>query len=446
MADSRKVLIVDVEPNSIREFSEILSEDGYEVYESSDVEKVIDMIPRNDISAIITESTMHRGDGTHLFQYVTENHPEIPVILLTAQGKDDHASPEMIQSAFCYLRKPPDYLCLKRMLDRAVEQRLLKKELRYLRESLLFENMHYRIIGNTIEMLRILEIIEAIRDSDSNVLISGETGAGKELIARAITNGAKNGGPFVVFNCAAIPKELVESELFGWEQREFSGLYAERIGKIEEASRGTLFLNEIGHLELSMQSKLLRVFQEKYLQRLGSSRRIKTDFRLISSTKYDLRSEVQNGNFREDLFHRISQVEIKVPPLRERKEDIPLLVSTFMNEFCSRDNKSLTVPDRTMKIFKDYDWPGNVRQLRNIVERAVMLASADKITQKELPDELFVQKKLMTNGNLLKTLRELEMEALKDALQACKGNKSKASRMLGISRKAMYKRLRECRP
>jgi DNA-binding NtrC family response regulator len=309
----------------------------------------------------------------------------------------------------------------------------------------LFENMQYRIIGNTIGMLRILEVVEAVKDSDSNVLISGESGTGKELIARTIANSTKNRGPFIVFNCTAIPKELVEAELFGWEQRDFSDHYSERMGKLEEASRGTLFLNEIGQLELSMQAKLMRVFQEKYIQRLGSSRRIKTNFRLISSTKYDLRNEIQNGNLREDLFHRISQVEIKVPPLRERKEDIPLLVATFLNEFCARDNKLLSVPDKSMKIFKDYDWPGNVRQLRNIVERAVMLASGDKITHKELPEEVFVQKKLTTNGNLLKTLRELEREALKDALEACKGNKSKASRMLGISRKSMYKRLREIR-
>jgi len=445
MSDSRKVLIADGEPDSIRGFSEILSEDGYEVYESSDVEKVIDMIPVNDISAIIAESSMHRGDGTHLFQYVTENHPDIPVILLTASGSDEHAFSEMVQNAFCYLRKPPDYHCLKGMLDRAVEQRILKKELRYLRESLLYENMQYRVVGNTIEMLRIFDIIDAIKDSDSNVLISGETGTGKELIARTIAKSAKNRGTFIVLNCAAIPKELVESELFGWEQRDFSDLYTSRKGKLEEALQGTMFLNEIGHLELSMQAKLLKVFQEKYIQRLGSSRKIKADFRLISSTKYDLRNEVQNGNFREDLFRRVSQVEIKVPPLRERKEDIPLLVSTFMNEFCARENKSLIVPDKTMKTFGNYDWPGNVRQLRNIVERAVTLASGNKITQKELPEELYVQKKLISGGNLLKTLRELEMEALKEALQACKGNKSKASRILGISRKAMYKRLREIR-
>lgn len=446
MADNRKILIVDREPDSIREFSEVLSEYGYEVYESSDVEKVIDMIPGTDISAIIAESTMHRVDGTHLSQYVTENHPDIPVILLTSNGNHDHAFSEMVQNAFCYLRKPPDYDCLKGILERAVEHRSLKKELRYLRQSLLHENMQQRIIGNTVGMLRILEVIDAIKDSDSNVLITGETGTGKELIARTIAQSAKNRGPIIALNCAAIPKELVESELFGWEQREFSDLYTRRKGKLEEASQGTMFLDEIGHLELSMQAKLLRVFQEKFIQRLGSSRKIKADFRLIASTKSDLKHEVQNGNFREDLLRRISQVEIRVPALRERKEDIPLLVSTFMHEFCARENKSVTVSEKIMKTFGAYDWPGNVRQLRNIVERAVSLASGEKITQKELPDELYAPKKITSGGNILRTLRELEMDALKEALQTCKGNKSKASRMLGISRKAMYKRLRECRP
>jgi len=443
MLDGRQVLIVDDEPDSIREFAEMLSQDGYDICTSSDAEKVIAMIPGNGIAAIITDDRMHCEDGTQLCEYITGNHPDIPVILLTAGRTDERAFSAMTPGVFCYFNKPPDYLCLKGILDRALEQRSLKKELQSLKRTRFDDNMRYRIVGNTIEMRRIFEIIEAVKDSDSNVLIYGETGSGKELIARAINNHGKKDGPFIPLNCAVMPKELIELELFGLEKEALSGTFSKRMGKFEEASEGTLFLDEIGDLELSLQAKLLRVLQEKDIQRLGSSRKIKVDFRLMSSTKRDLKKEIQNGNFREDLFYRINQIEITVPPLRERKDDIPLLVLSFLNELCAREKKALSVSDKAMKTFADYCWPGNVRQLRNVLERAVILATGDKITHRELPEELLSFKRGTTSSNSLKTFRELEMEALKDALHACKGNKSKASRILGISRKAIYKRLRE---
>jgi DNA-binding NtrC family response regulator len=444
MYNKREVLIVDDEPNSARAFSEVLTEEGYDVYESANVETAIDMIQRNDIAAIITDSKMRCGDGTQLFEYVRENHPDIPVILLTASKTDEHAFLAMSRKAFCYFKKPPDYLCLKGMIDRAVEQHSLKKEVQILKNRLVYDHMRYRIIGNTAGMLRIFNIIEAVKDSDRNVLVCGEAGSGKELIARTINNCREKGGPFIVFNCAAMPKELIDSELFGWDKGVFSGTHTRRTGKFEEASSGTLFLDEIGELELSLQAKLFRVIQEKELEPPGSSRNKKVDFRLISSTKRDLKKEVKDGNFREDLFYRINQIEIAVPPLRERKDDILLLFSAFMNEFCIKDRKALTISDKVMKALENYSWPGNVRELRNVVERAVILATGDKITLKEIPEELLSFKRATANiNNPLKTFRELEMEALKDALQACKGNKSKASRLLGISRKAMYKRLRD---
>jgi two-component system response regulator HydG len=330
------------------------------------------------------------------------------------------------------------------MIERAVEQYSLKKELQILKNRLVCDPRRYRMIGNTPEMLRIYKIIEAAKDSDSNVLVIGEAGSGKELIARTINNCGEKRGQFIVFNCAAMPKELIESELFGVEKGFFSNVHSMKTGKFEEASSGTLFLDEIGDLEPSLQTKLFRAIQEKELQPEVSSRRKKDVFRLISSTKRDLKKEVKDGSFREDLFHRISQIRIVVPPLRERKDDILLLSSAFMNELCTKEKKALTISDEVMKVFENYNWPGNVRQLKNIIERAVILATGDKITLKEIPEELHSFKKTMTTGNNpLKTFRELEMEALKDALQACKGNKSKASRILGISRKAMYKRLRE---
>jgi two-component system response regulator HydG len=289
------------------------------------------------------------------------------------------------------------------MLDRAVEQRWLKKELESLKNRLAGENMRYRIIGNTVDMFRIFEVIEMIKDSDSNVLVCGEAGSGKELIARTINNSGERGGPFIAFNCAAMPKELIEAELFGWEKGVFPDAFSKRMGKFEEASSGTLFLDEIGDLELSLQAKLFRVIREKDHQYPESNKKNKIDFRLISSTKRDLKKEVKNGNFREDLFYRINQIEITVPPLRERKDDIPLLFSSFVNEFCTRDRKKLMISDRVMKAFENYFWPGNVRQLRNVAERAVILAAGDKITLRELPEEVLSGMKMPTNNNELGT-------------------------------------------
>ncbi|MDH4232441.1 MAG: sigma-54 dependent transcriptional regulator [Nitrospirota bacterium] len=445
MRDRKKVLIVDAEADSIRAFSEMLSKDGYDVFGLTEAEAdtAINEIPEYDIAAVITDAGMHCRDGTQVFDYVKENHPAIPVILLTGHGNDGHAFSALTRGAFCCFKKLPEYTCLKGVLDRAVELRSLKKEVEALKKGLPDENLLYRIIGSSGEMRKIIEIIEAVKDSDSNVLIHGEAGSGKELIARAISGCRKKKGPFISLNCSVMPEELIAEELFGREKESFPGAFSRKTGKFEEAFGGTLFLDEIGYLGLSLQAKLLKVLQEKDVRRPGNNRKTRADFRLLSSTKRDLKKEAQQGNFMEDLLNRINQIEINVPPLRERKDDIPLLVSAFFNEFSAREQKVLTISDKVMKMFENFYWPGNVKQLRNVVERAVMLARGDKITPRDLPEELLSTRRPSANCNALKTFRELEKEALKDALEFCKGNKSKASRLLGISRKAMYKRLRE---
>jgi transcriptional regulator with PAS, ATPase and Fis domain len=249
--------------------------------------------------------------------------------------------------------------------------------------------------------------------------------------------------PFIAVNCAAIPKELIESELFGYERGAFSGAVSRRTGKIEEAADGTLFLDEIGELELSLQAKLLRVLQEKEIERLGSNKKMRVNFRLISSTNRNLINDIKTGNFRGDLFYRINVVPIEIPPVREREGDIPLLTTEILREFCVRENKLCTLSDDVLKIFKEYSWPGNVRQMRNVIERAVVLLSGTTITKKELPEELLRSQSPAAKKEIVMPLKELELQAIKDALSNCKGNKSKAARQLGISRKAFYKRLRE---
>lgn len=440
-----KVLIVDDEPNALKVLSAILTESGHNVIEAPDVDKAIRILQKEDISAIITDMKMPGKDGLHLFDYSSENHPDIPVIFLTAYGTVESAVHAITRGAFYYFIKPPDYPKLKSIVARAVEQSQLKKEIKLLKERLEIEKK-YHLSGNSPEMLRILETIEAIKNSASSVLVCGETGTGKELVARALHfKSSRSNKPFVAVNCAALPKELIESELFGYEKGAFTGAASRRIGKFEEASGGTLFLDEIGEIDIALQAKLLRALEEREIERLGSNNKIKVDFKLISSTNRDLRKEVETGKFREDLFYRMNVVQITLPPLVERKDDIPLLSSEFLKEFCLREAKILKFSDEVMKIFYDYSWPGNIRELKNVIERAVVMTKKGSITSKVLPDELLSHYNKTPAQKVLsaKPLKDLQFKAVKDALAECNGNKSRTAKILGISRKALYKKLEE---
>ncbi len=435
------VLIVDDEPNALKVLSAILSDEGYGVVQSGDVDTATQLICRQSVDAVITDIRMPGKDGLCFFDYMKKNYPEIPVIFLTAYGTIEAAVAAMTRGAFHYFTKPPDYPLLKSVLAKAVEHRGLQKGANPQKGEP--NERPCNIIGNSDEMRRLFETIESVKASPSNVLICGETGTGKELIARALHD--KETGkrtPFIAVNCAAIPKELIEVELFGCERGAYTGAVSRRTGKFEEAEDGVIFLDEISELDLSVQAKLLRVLQEREIERIGSNKRIKVGFRLISATNRDLSEEVKKGRFREDLYYRINVIEIKVPPLRERRDDIPLLALTFLKEFCTQEKKKIDLSVDAMQAFKEYHWPGNVRQLRNIIERAVVLSRDDSITLTDLPSEfrLFGE-----NPNVVaasgKTLREVENQAIKQALQKCKGNKSLTAKMLKISRKALYKRL-----
>ena len=442
-----RVLIVDDEPNALRVLSAILAEEGYHIVSSDNVEKAITMIQQVDVDAVITDLKMPGKDGMDLFEHISGTYPDIPVIFLTAYGTVESAVSAMTRGAFYYFIKPPDYMNLKGILIRAIEQRRLKREVESLKLRLLDEGYRHRLIGTNPEIRRIFETIESIKESSTSVLIWGETGTGKELIARALHNSSsRKERPFVAVNCAAMPKDLIEAELFGYEKGAFTGAFARRTGKFEEAAEGVIFLDEISELELSLQAKLLRVLQEREIERLGSNKKIKVNFRLISSTNRDLRTWVSEGKFREDLFYRINVIDIKVPSLRDRRDDIPLLASSFINEFCVREKKELTVTAEVLRIFQEYSWPGNVRQLKNIIERAVVLSQGKVITPSALPEEFMSVRKQKAAQNTIRTLKDMETQALRDALHVCNGNKSKACRVLGISRKAFYKRLKDLLP
>jgi len=357
----------------------------------------------------------------------------------------DTAVHAMKNGAFHYFTKPPDYSRLKQYLAGAIKKRQQQRDLEKMRNGRAGEP------GRLLECGRgsrgILESIRSVRDSESNVLICGETGSGKEVAARTLHfSGKRRDMPFVAVNCAAIPRELLESELFGSEKGAFTGAVARKNGKFEEAAGGTLFLDEIGEMDLALQAKLLRVIEEKKVERLGSNCEIAVDFRLVCSTNRDLEECVREGRFRNDLYYRINVIKIAIPPLRERADDIPILASEFLREFCRREEKVVSVSDRAMGILRDYHWPGNIRQLRNVMERAVVLARGNVITPGELPGELRSHLRKSRNLSSPATLRQMEMQAVRDALRWCEGNKSMAAKMLGISRKAFYKRLSEMSP
>jgi two-component system response regulator HydG len=440
---SGTVLIVDDEPNALKVLSAILTNEGYAVLQSNSVDASIEMMQAHDIDVVVTDIRMPGKDGLTLFEHIQKHSPDIPVIFLTAYGTVEAAVDAMTHKAFYYFIKPPDYTKLKGIIARAAEQRSLKREIGLLKERLFTEDKRTGLIGRTPEMLRILDIVNAIKDSVSSVLICGETGTGKEVIARQLHNySSRKNHSFVAVNCAAIPRELMESELFGYEKGAFTGAIGRRIGKFEEANGGTILLDEIGELDLSLQAKLLRIIQERELVRIGSNRSIPINFRLISSTNRDLKKDVENGNFREDLFYRINVVRIDVPPLRERRDDIPLLVAEFIKEFCAAENKLLNLSEGIMDIFSAYSWPGNIRQLRNVMERAVVLARGSSITLRDLPEEIITHLQPLESAKV-RPLKEVESQVVIDALKECRGNKSKAARLLGISRKAFYRILSE---
>jgi len=439
---SKTVLVVDDEPNAIKVLSAILMEEGYHVLSSMSVDHAMGVIKSRDIDAVITDMKMPGKDGFQLFTYVSEHHPHTPVMFLTAYGSVESAVNAMTCGAYYYFIKPPDYPKLKDVLARAIEQHATRRQFDNLKRRAGEQNGLYRITGSAPAMDRIAKTIETVKDSDSSVLIQGETGTGKEVVACNLHYFSKRfNKPFVALNCAAIPRELLESELFGYEKGAFTGALQSRMGKFEEASEGTMFLDEIGELELSVQAKLLRVLQEREIERLGTNKKFKVSFRLVSSTNRDLKREVEQGRFREDLYYRLNVVKIDVPPLRERSQDIPLLANEFLNEFSLRENKPFSFTDEVMNIFIRHDWPGNVRQLRNVIERAVVLAACERITVQELPDEFQCHRPVTTPFCAIQPLKDLEHQAIVEALHAFNGNKSKAARNLGISRKTFYKRL-----
>jgi len=440
-----KVLIVDPEANARRVLQAIIEGEGYATVLAEDYESALSLLASEEVGVVVTDVKLRDKSGFDLFGYVKQHHADVSVIFLTAFGSVESAVEAMTCGAFYYFIKPPDYPIFKGILSRALEQRHLKKELELLRIRLEDNQSVPPMIGNNPSIRKIHHLIDIVKDTDSSVLLTGETGTGKDVVARRLHFlGARRTEKFVPLNCAAIPDNLLEAELFGSEKGAFSGSVDRRIGKLEEADGGTLFLDEIGEMDQALCAKLLRALQEKEIERLGSNRRIKVNFRLISSTNRDLASEVRSGLFREDLYYRINVVEIQMPPLRERQDDIPHLAVAFLRESCARENKLLEFDPGAMRALCAYSWPGNIRQLKNVVERTVVLCAGPKISLKDLPGELFSKTGDYSSLPVFsQTLKDIEADAVRRALERFSGNKSRAADQLGISRKALYKKIRD---
>jgi two-component system, NtrC family, response regulator AtoC len=386
---------------------------------------------------------MGEKDGMEVLRFFKKNAPETTVILITAFGSIETAIEAIREGAYDYISKPFKLDEIKFTIQRALEQRRLIQENKYYRQELLDKYQFKNVIGRTSQMFQVYKTIAKVADTKSTVLLCGERGTGKELIARSIHyNSQRSTRPFIPVDCASLVETLIESELFGHVRGAFTGASSAKRGLFEEADQGTLFLDEVGNLGLSMQSKLLRFLQEYEIKRVGGTESIKVDVRVIAATNQPLEPLVKSGKFREDLFDRLNVVTITLPPLRERKEDIPLLANHFLQKFSEENHKNIShISPEALGILTQYSWPGNVRELEHTIERAVIFSIHPIILPEDLPTKMFEEIKgpeiLIPEKQL--SLKELEKRYILKVLQETGGNKKKASEILGIDRATLYR-------
>lgn len=434
-----KILIVDDEKNILKGVSMTLKESGYDIETALSSEEAIEKFNQNSFNLIITDLKLPGKSGIELLAYTKSKDPDIPVIMITAFGTIENAVEAMKKGAFNYLTKPINPDELMTLTSEALEKYELRKENTTLKSELRQKYTFSNIIGKSAGMQEIFDIITMISKTQSSILIIGESGTGKELVARAIHYDSDRAeSPFVTIDCASIPSEIMESELFGHEKGAFTGAHEKKIGLLEHANKGTVFLDEIGELDRNLQKKLLRFLQEREIMRVGGINRIKLDIRIIAATNKDLEAEVKRNKFREDLFYRLNVVTIKIPPLRDRKDDIPLLANHFLDKLNEIEGKLIQgFDDEVMNVFQKYDWPGNVRELENVVERAYVLCPNVKINTKylhaKLVDLILEKKDEFDELNLLDTEKQLIIKALNKT----SWNQSKSAEILGISRKQL---------
>jgi len=452
MSSRNTILVVDDDNAHRTMLYTLISGWGYEVTQADDGATAIEKVKEQSYDLVLMDVRMVKVSGLEALEQIKSFNPAIPVIIMTAYSSVDTAVDALKQGAHDYLTKPLDFDKLKITIARSMEHTRLKEENRLLKESLGKHFDRQNIIGQSPAMVNLLETVAQVAPSEATALITGESGTGKELIAGAIHfNSSRKDGPFVKINCAAITETLLESELFGHEKGAFTGADRRKEGRFYQAHRGSLFLDEVSEMSLTMQVKLLRVLQEREFTRVGGEKTIQVDVRIIAATNKDLPELIGQGKFREDLYYRLNVVDLEIPSLRKRREDVPLLAQHFLQIFAAQNHKEIKgFTPQAMDHLIRYDWPGNVRELMNAVERAVVLSRSDYLSEKDFPvisgfkiknDETISQTPPI-NGDGTTPLEEVEKATILKTMEASGGNKSEAARRLGITRKTLHKKLK----
>ncbi len=445
MTQKNTILVVDDDHVHRTMLRTLLSGWGYDIIEADDGDAAIEKVREQPFDLILMDIRMIRVSGLEALEIIRDINPSIPIILMTAYSSVETAVEGLKKGAYDYLTKPLDFDELRLAMDRAMDHTKLREENRLLRASLGTHFDRHNIVGRSSAMEKLLEMVAQVSEADATALITGESGTGKELIAGAIHfNSPRKEKPFIKINCAAITESLLESELFGHEKGSFTGADRRKEGKFRQADGGSIFLDEVSEMSLAMQVKLLRVLQEKEITRVGGDEVITVDVRVIAATNKNLLEEVTAGHFREDVFYRLNVITLLVPPLRERREDIPLLAQHFLTVFAEKNNKAIKgfTPQAMDRLLK-YEWPGNIRELMNVIERSVVLSRAEYLDDNAL---LLNGKHEPTPDDFMPgalPLEEVEKVTIVKTLEATGGNKSEAARRLGITRRTLHQKLRK---
>ncbi len=445
----KKILIVDDEL-SIRRSLYNTFKKHYQIETASTGSEAVKKIEEDDFDLVLLDQKMPDIDGLEVLREIKRINDQIIIIMMTAYGSIESSVEAMKLGAYDYILKPYELDEMKMIVKKALHYRDLSQEVISLKAALSERFQFANIIGKSKKMQDIFQCVQDTAGTTVNMLILGESGTGKELIAKAIHyNSQRHGKPLIIVNCAALPEELLESEIFGHEKGAFTGADRRRIGKAEEADGGTLFLDEIGDLSLKTQPKLLRFLQDGKIERLGSNTSIQLDVRVIAATNQDIESALDEGTFRKDLFYRINTLTIEIPPLRERKEDIPLLADHFLSKYAKAHNKQVSsISSETIERFVHYSWPGNVRELEKVIERGVVLSKTNVVHIDQIPDEIKEaepdkQSQALKGKTLSESVEILEASMIKDALDKTNGNREKTAKILGISLRSLQYKIKK---
>lgn len=447
MTDRSSILVVDDEINIRGALVTLLEKKGYQVRGAASGEEAMIRLDEATADLVLTDIKMPGMGGLEFLRRLKQKWPDIEVIVMTAYGSIDTAVEAMRDGAYDYLSKPIERDRLPVVVERALDRHALARENRQLKDRLETRARFDEMVGESEPMKQVYRLVEMVADSDATVLLTGESGTGKELVARAIHHKSlRAGGPFITLNCGALPENLFESELFGYEKGAFTGAMATKVGRFELADGGTLLLDEVGELSLKSQVDFLRVLETKEFRRLGGTKLITVDTRIIAATNRNLEEAVKQGDFREDLYYRLNVVPVRLPPLRERHDDIPLLVDRFLGEFSSRHHRDTKDVSRdAMRLLRLYAWPGNIRQLRNLMERLVVTVKEPVIKPEHLPEDVQVSKDdartmVVTLGT---SLEEIERTVIERTLAEVTNHREKAAKLLGISLRSLQYKIKE---